>query len=353
MSRNTAQPAPAIPDRMHAAFIRTIGGPEVIEYGELPVPAPGPTDVLVRVAVTAVDPVDTFVRSGRYATPTPFPFVIGRDLVGEVVAAGPGAFAPHASQAFRPGDVVWTNSLGHGGRQGAAAEFAVIPADRCFHLPGDTDPTAAVASVHGWSTAHIGIFREAGVRPSDTVVVCGAAGAVGSGAVEFAVRTGARVVATASRADADEVLSRGADVVLDHHAPGLFDRIRAATAASGGIDVFWDTSGRQPLAEAIPLLARGARVVVTAGLHADATLPLGTMYSRDASLRGFVISNASAADVAAAAAGANRLFEAGAPTPAVADVLPLSQARQAHELLEAGHVKGRLVLSVAGEEVAR
>jgi hypothetical protein len=105
---------------MRAAYVTELGAADAIRVGELPVPAAGPTDVLVRVEVVAVNPVDTMVRSGAYPTPTPFPFVIGRDLVGTVAVAAPGA------AGFAPGDRVWCNSLGHGGRQGSFAEYAVV-----------------------------------------------------------------------------------------------------------------------------------------------------------------------------------------------------------------------------------
>lgn len=114
---------------MRAAYVTELGAADVIRVGELPVPAGGPTDVLVRVEVVAVNPVDTMVRSGAYPTPTPFPFVIGRDLVGTVAEASPGA------AGFAPGDRVWCNSLGHGGRQGSFAEYAVVPAERLYPLP--------------------------------------------------------------------------------------------------------------------------------------------------------------------------------------------------------------------------
>ncbi len=113
-----------IPKTMRAAFIRATGGVEQIEVGELPVPRPGPTDVLVRMAAGGLSHVDLFVRSGAYRTHTPFPFVIGRDLVGTVVEPGPGV-ASH-----KVGGRVWCNSLGYHGRQGALAEYAVVADDR-------------------------------------------------------------------------------------------------------------------------------------------------------------------------------------------------------------------------------
>jgi NADPH:quinone reductase-like Zn-dependent oxidoreductase len=118
---------------MWAAYIERRGAPSEINFGRLPIPEPGPTDVLVRVEATAVNPVDTYVRSGTYDTPLPFPFVIGRDLAGTVVRSGAGA------AGFEPGQRVWANSLGHGGRQGVAAEYAVVAADRLYPLPPGAD----------------------------------------------------------------------------------------------------------------------------------------------------------------------------------------------------------------------
>ena len=105
-------------------------------------PRPGPTDVLVRVEGAAVNPVAAFVRSGAFRTPITFPFVIGRDLAGTVAVAGPGA------PGFAVGDRVWCNSLGHAGRQGAAAQYAVVATERLYHLPNGVDPLCAVAVAH-------------------------------------------------------------------------------------------------------------------------------------------------------------------------------------------------------------
>ena len=116
---------------MQAACIDRVGGP--IRIAALPVPRPGPTDVLVRVAASGVNHVDLFVRSGAYRTHTPLPFVIGRDAVGSVVEVGAGV------AAFAVGDRVWCNSLGHAGRQGALAEYAVVAADRLYRLPDAID----------------------------------------------------------------------------------------------------------------------------------------------------------------------------------------------------------------------
>ena len=124
---------------MRAAFFNEPGPAEVIHVEQLPVPVPGPTDALVAVEVAVVDPVDTLIRSGRWSTLTPLPFVTGRDLVGTVAAAGPGS-------GFSPGERVWSNSLGHAGRQGACADYAVVPGDRLYRLPEGV-PAAQTAAV--------------------------------------------------------------------------------------------------------------------------------------------------------------------------------------------------------------
>ncbi|BCT74390.1 hypothetical protein SCMU_02320 [Sinomonas cyclohexanicum] len=159
---------------MQAAFVRELGGTDRIEIGQLPVPEVGPTDVLVRMEASAVNHVDLFVRSGAYQTKTPFPFVIGRDLVGTVAAAGLGVVG------FAPGDRVWTNSLGHAGRQGAFSEYAVVAEDRLYPLPDGVDPTAAAPVLHAAATAYMGLVREACLQPGETVFVAGGGGAVGA-----------------------------------------------------------------------------------------------------------------------------------------------------------------------------
>lgn len=322
---------------MQAAFIRRTGGVDAIEVGPLPVPVPGPTDVRVRLLASEVNHVDLFVRSGAYATHTPFPFVIGRDLVGTVDQAGAGV------AGFARGDRVWCNSLGHDGRQGAWSEYAVVPVDRLYPLPAGVDARQAAALLHGAGTASIGLVREAGLRAGDTLLVEGAGGAVGSAAVQMAHAMGARVIATASADDADWCRACGADVVLDYRSGRLWQDVQAAAPA--GVDVWWDCSGHHHFEHVLPLLAPRARVLVTAGLQgAQPALPVGALYTRDARLLGFAISNASAADLAAAAQAINRMLAAGALKARVGATYRLAAAAQAQQALTEGSVRGRIVV---------
>jgi NADPH:quinone reductase-like Zn-dependent oxidoreductase len=327
----------SVPDTMRAAYIDAVGPVGAIRHGELPVPSVGPTDVLVRVTAVAADPVDTFVRSGAYATPLPLPFVVGRDLVGEVAVAGPGA------AGFTAGQRVWCNSLGHAGRQGSFAQYATVAAERLYAAPPGIDAEHLVAAAHPAASAWLALFRHGRLRAGETVYVGGGAGNVGGAAVALASRAGARVIATARAQDAEEVRGLGADEVLDHRAPDLGARVRRA--APDGYDVHLDTSGHGVLADAVESLARGGRLVAMVGLGTGpAALPVSRLYTKDASIVGFAISNATTADLAAAARGVVDVLTDTPWRPRVAGRLPLSMTAEAHRRLEAGEVRGRLVL---------
>jgi NADPH:quinone reductase-like Zn-dependent oxidoreductase len=322
---------------MRAAYITELGPADAIRVGELPTPVPGPTDVLVRVELVVVDPVDTLVRSGAYRTPTPFPFVIGRDLVGTVAEAGAGAVG------FAPGDRVWCNSLGHDGRQGSFAECAVVPAERLYHLPDGADPVASVAVLHPAATAHLALFRHGRLRPGETVYIGGAAGNVGSAATGLARLGGARVLAGARAEDAGWCRAAGAAEVLDYRDPDLPDRLRGLAPA--GIDLYIDTSGHLDLPTAVDLLALRGRIVLLAGPAQRLTLPAGSLYTHDRSILGFAISRAAVGDLAEAASTLNSQLATGTLPVRVRDLWPLDRAAEAHQAVERG-VRGRIVLRV-------
>lgn len=328
----------AIPQTMHAAFIRATGGSDQIEYGELPTPRPGPTDVLVKMEASETNHVDLFVRSGAYKTHTPFPFVIGRDIVGTVAEKGPGV------ARFAVGDRVWCNSLGHHGRQGAWSEYAVVPGDRLYPLPDGVDAKAAAAVLHGVGTAHIGLVREARLAAGETLFIEGGGGAVGGAVIQMARDIGARIITSAGPKDEDWCRSLGAEIVLDYHRKDLYEQVRAA--APEGVDVWWDASGHNRFAECLPLLAMRARVVVMSGLKGSTppTLPVGALYTHEITLHGFAISNASVSSLGAAAQTINRLLAAGKLRARIGATLRLAEAAKAHQMLESGQARGRIVL---------
>ncbi|WP_426514039.1 NADPH:quinone reductase [Dactylosporangium sp. McL0621] len=314
---------------MRAAHLHELGTPDVIRYGELDDPVPGPTDVLVEVVATTVNPVDAFVRSGLFRTPLPMPFVVGRDLAGTVVAAGPGA------AGFAPGDAVWCNSLGHAGRQGAAAQFAVVPIERSYPLPPGVAPETAVTVAHPAATAYLALFTHGRLRAGETVAVAGGAGNVGAALIVLAAEAGARVVATASAADAEYCRSLGAHEVLDYREAGLGTRRP---------DLYVDTSGRNDLETVLDRLAFRGRAVILSGATSRPVLPAAALYMDDRTVTGFVISHATTAELAKAAAAVNRLLAAGRLRPRATVELPLSATAEAHRMLERGDLRGRRVV---------
>ncbi|MCP2261142.1 NADPH:quinone reductase [Streptoalloteichus tenebrarius] len=310
---------------MWAAYIERPGPAEEIRYGELPDPEPGPGQVVVRTEAVAVNWVDTFVRSGAYRTELPRPFVVGRDVVGVVEHPGGG---------LREGERVWASTLGYAGRQGPTAERVAVEATRLHRLPAGVEPVRAVATLHGATTALIGLER-AGLAPGERVFVHGASGAVGSAVVQVAVDRGAHVIATARSDEALVTLRRwGAAEVLD---------TRERQPRPADVDVHWDATGTIPLEEAVASVASRGRVVVTARRERD-PVPAFDLYLRDAVIVGFTLSHAGDDEQERAAREVNRLLGAGRLEARVAHVLPLAEAARAHRLLESGQAHGKVVL---------
>lgn len=333
----------AIEESMRAAVIHRLGPAESILLEELPVPQPAAHEVLVRVIATTVNPVDTFVRSGAFRTPITFPFVVGRDVVGTVEALGSEV------SRFSVGDLVWSNSLGHGGRQGAAAEFACVPADRLYRLPRDVDPVEFIATVHPAATAWLALVEHGRLAGGGTAFVGGGGGNVGSFAVAFARLMGCRVVTTAGTRDLERLTASGATAV-DYRSERAHAEVEAALRRPDdrgtGADVWLDTSGTLTLPQAVPLLAERGRIVLIAGISRHDVLEFGDLYTHDRSVVGFAISNATVDELVRAAAA---IMEATAsralPTPRIRRA-PLDYAAAAHAAIERGEVHGERIVLV-------
>ncbi|MCR4410810.1 MAG: zinc-binding dehydrogenase, partial [Thermoguttaceae bacterium] len=194
---------------MKAAYIQQPGPPESIVYGDLPEPTLKRGEVLVRVGAVAVNPVDTYIRSGAIGWDLPKPFIVGCDLSGTVEAVGPGV------TRFKRGDRVWGSNQGLLGRQGTFAEYAAVDEAWLYPTPaGVSDRDAAATALVG-ITAHLGLFRDARLRRGETLFVHGGSGGVGSCVVQMAKIIGARVITTAGSDEKVEYCRQfGADVVI-------------------------------------------------------------------------------------------------------------------------------------------
>ncbi len=159
---------------MKAAYITRTGPPEVIIYGDLPAPTPGPTECLIKVSAVDLNPIDLYVRAGLVPASLSFPYILGRDLAGTVVA--PGAQA----NRYQVGDRVWATNQGFVGRPGTFAEFAAVDEAWLHTIPaGVSDEDAAAVSLVG-ITAHLGLFRDAKLKADEILFVNGGSGGVGS-----------------------------------------------------------------------------------------------------------------------------------------------------------------------------
>lgn len=324
---------------MKAAFIRHTGPPSVIEYGELPTPEPRDDEVLVRIAAAAVNHVDAYIRLGLVAMDLPEPFIVGRDLAGVVEKTGADV------KRFKPGDRVWCNNQGIHGRQGSFAKFAAVHEELLYRLPGTVDFLSVIAVSHSGLTVCLGLSRIGGLSAGQVVLVNGGAGSVGRALTQIASAMGARLVATAgTEAGRATCLADGAVAALDYKSPLLEAKLRAA--APDGVDVWWDTSGRQDLEWALPHMRRRGRIAVMSGLGARPVLPVGQLYVNDVSIVGFAIDYASVAEMREAAERINALTAAGNLHATVSRTFALSDARLAHELIEATDTRldGKIVV---------
>jgi NADPH2:quinone reductase len=266
--------------------------------------------VLVRVRAAAVNPIDTYVRSGTVAMPLPFPFVVGCDLAGDVVAVGDEV------DALRPGMRVWGSNQGLLGRQGTCAEFAAVDERWLYRTPGTVSDRDAAAMALVAITAHLGLVGNCMLAPGETIFVNGGSGGVGSAVVQIAKLLGARVIASAgSAAKCDRVRGLGADVVLDYHRSDLVDAVRSV--APDGVHVYWETLREPAFDQAVAMLDEGGRMVIMAGRDARPAFPVGPFYVKGCRLFGFVMFKASAQRQAAAAEDINRWLAAGRLRPLI------------------------------------
>ena len=314
---------------MKAAFITCTGPADVIRYGDLPDPQPGPHEALIRVRACAVNPIDTYVRSGAVSMALPFPYVVGCDLAGDVVAVGAGV------DRFRPGDRVWGSNQGLLGRQGTFAELAAVDERWLYATPAEVSDREAAAAALVAITAHLGLVDRAALEEGEAILVSGASGGVGMAVVQIAKALGARVIATAGSQERREfVRTLGADVVLDSQRADLVEAVREA--APGGVDVHWETRRDPQFDQTLEMLADGGRMVLMAGRDARPPFPVGPFYVKGCSLHGCVMFKADSQRQAAAAADINRWMARGALRIPAGHVLPLSQTAHAHHLQESG-----------------
>jgi NADPH:quinone reductase-like Zn-dependent oxidoreductase len=296
---------------MRAVIYTEQGPPDVLHVAEVEEPHAGPGQVRVAVRAAGVNPIDWKVRGGML--PTDLPKIDGREAAGVVDEVGEGV------EGVSAGDEVFGLA-----DAGGAAEYAVLsifarkPAAASWEEAGGL-PVAVETSGR--------VFKLLGLSAGDTIVIDGAAGGVGSAAVQLAVARGARVIGTASERNHDFLRSLGAEPVT--YGPGLAGRVRAL--APDGADVGFDTAGQGGVRELIELTGDPAKVATIADFRAG---ELGVIVTGGAGAE-------RAGETLPEVAG---LIDAGRFHLPVQEAFPFARAADAHRASEAGHVRGKLVL---------
>jgi NADPH2:quinone reductase len=328
---------------MKAAYIEQTGPPENIIFGDLPTPEPSASEVLVKVHAVAVNPIDTYLRAGSVKMDLPMPFIVGCDLAGVVEDVGRDV------TRFAVGDRVWGSNQGLLGRQGTFAEYAAVESCWLHHTPEEIDDNQAAAVALVGITAHLGTFREAGLKTGETLLINGGTGGVGSCVIQMAKAVGARVIATAgSKEKVSACRELGADLAIDYTMDDTDATIQRF--APNGIDVWWETQQEHDLKRAIGHLAVGGRLILIAGRDSCPPFPVGPFYVKDCKACGFVMFNAPSNEQRKSAAEINRWLARGRLRPRIDRIMPLSEAAAAHQLQEdntlqrAGTLSGKIVL---------
>lgn len=329
---------------MKAAYIEKTGPADSIRYGEIPTPKPTGSEVLVRVEAVAVNPIDTYIRSGAVAMPIPLPFVVGCDLAGVVEQVGPSA------RQFKVGDRVWGSNQGLMGRQGTFAEYAAVDENWLYPIPPKVESTDIAAIALVGITAHLGLVEHAKIKAGETLFINGGTGGVGSMVVQMCKAIGANVITTAGSPEKVALCrTLGADVAVNYKTDDVDAAIKQFTP--NGVNVWWETLREPNFERSIPLLAKRGRMILMAGRDAKPVFPVGAFYTRDCSLYGFAMFNASIQDQQNASEDINRWLAEGKLKANIDRVLPLSEAATAHQLQEESTVgktealAGKIVLT--------
>lgn len=306
---------------MKAVRVHGYGGADVLTYEDAPRPTAGAGEVLIRVYATSVNPFDAALRAGYMAGffNLTFPLILGIDVSGTVEEVGEGV------TEFAPGDSVYARAIP--GRDGAYAEYVAVPASEVAAKPKSLDHLHSAAIPHVILTAWQALIEMANVSEGQTVLIHGAAGGVGHVAVQLAKSRGAKVIGTAS-ANVDFLREIGVDQAVDYSSTAFEDVAR-------DVDVVLDTVGGDTQQRSWAVLKPGGILISTIQPPSEETATAHGLR------QGFVYSVPPAGKVLAEV---GMLVDAGQLKPEVSTILPLEEARKAHELIEGRHTRGKIVL---------
>jgi NADPH:quinone reductase-like Zn-dependent oxidoreductase len=297
---------------MRAVLLSETGGPEVLRVVDVPRPEPGDGEMLIRVRAASINPIDWKHRRGL--APKELPAVLGSDISGTVEQS--------RADGFAEGDDVFGFAP-----RGGYAEFVTSPASAVAKKPSGLSHEQAAAIPVAGLTAWQALFDRGRLQRGQTLLVAGAAGGVGHLAVQFGKHAGARVIGTGSARNREFVLGLGADEYFDYASENVAEVVR-------GVDVAFDTVGGETTKTLLPTVRAGGALVTIAGAPPEAAAA-----ERDARAE-LLIMSPSSEQLAKIA----ELVAAGEVKVEIAGTFSLSQVAKAHELSEAGHTRGKLIL---------
>ncbi|HEX3800906.1 MAG TPA: NADPH:quinone reductase [Verrucomicrobiae bacterium] len=318
---------------MKAIRVHQFGGPEVLQFEDVPVPQPSAEQILVRIYAAGINPVDTYIRSGSYAAKPTLPYTPGKDAAGIVDTLGKGV------KNFKPGDRVYLA----GTLTGAYAEYALAESSQVHPLPEKISFTQGAAVNIPYGTAYHALIQRAKAVAGETVLIHGATGGVGLAAVQIARAAGLTIIGTGGT-DAGRVvvLEQGAHHVLDHRARGYLQQIEDLTGGHG-VDVIVEMLANINLGKDLTVIAQGGRVAVVGSRGPVEINPRDAM-SRDAAILGVMFGNGSAKELAGVYAALNAGLENGTLRPVVGKEFPLAEAAAGHKAVMEPGALGKIVL---------
>jgi NADPH:quinone reductase len=320
---------------MKAIQVSKTGGPEVLEYADIPSPKPKPNEVLVKISAAGINYIDVYFREGRY--PTALPFVSGQEASGVVSQMGGEV------KSFAAGDRV-----AYTGIMGADAEFAAVPADRLVHVPaGITDQQAAAAMLQGM-TAHYLLHDTYPLKKGETALIHAAAGGVGLLLVQMAKNIGARVIATAGTEEKTRLAREaGADEVILYSQQDFEAETKRLTDGKG-VHVIYDGVGKTTFDKDLNVLRPRGYLVLFGG--ASGAVPpfdlaklsqKGSLFITRPTLGHYIATHD---ELQHRATAVLNMISTGKVKLRIEHVYPLRDAQQAHRDLEARKTTGKLLL---------
>lgn len=325
---------------MKAILFDKPGDESVLRLGDAPSPEPGPDELSIRVAATAVNRADLLQRQGFYPPPPGASEILGLECAGEVREVG------GAVRGFEPGDRVMALLSG-----GGYAEEVVAHAGSAMRVPEGMSLERAAAIPEVFLTVFLNVFQLANLSPGATVLVHGGGSGIGTAAIQMVKAAGGRIIVTAGTdSKCERCLELGADVAVNYRT-GNF-REEALNATDGrGVDVVLDSIGAPYLEDNLGSLVTGGRLVLIGLMGgAKSEINLGTLLSRRLSVTGSTLRVRSSQEKAAIVAGFTERFGEALSreeiVPVVDRVLPLADASEAHRALKASEHFGKVVLRV-------